>query len=977
MGAAAYPGMAYTETTKGDGVSDHWRDNLAVLARERPALYEQVVGGKAQPVGTLRKTASGAVTLVISDADGSLIPAHDLEDPWRGAVAHLATVAEDFRGVAVFIGMGLGYGPLLFLQQRPQAGRLVIVEPCLDMFVTALQACDLRPLITSEKVDFFVGLPVDWNDFKAAVELFASQEDTTILRHGPSFSWRPSIYRQVDAEGYAVLNQLNVSGGTTRRYGERFLRNRLANLSLLRSSYLVDRLQGVLAGVPAVLVASGPSLTEQLPLLREIGGRCLLIAADGALVPLLEAGVVPDVVTSMDLNPRTFEKLAPCIGENHPFDLVSIFKVAPLIPKRFPARRLLFFAEEDAPQQWFNESLGARVFSEPSSVAHLSLAFAKLVGADPVIFVGQDLAYPDAARQHARGVVNARYDLPEDVLEVEGVTGGMVLTDRGLFEIRRRLEDYIRAHPGTYINASSLGARIEGTVAMSLAEAVGRYLGPRVEITARFDQRLAGACLTTRSRPLQQAIQHSLVLAERVEREFAENDLLIRKLLERLGRLGDRRINGPEALPPSVVSLLEKFNGLNRAIEQKLILWQQVAELTFACHLENEWRKREGKRKRQQGYVVWLAHEVERVRFVHEARRQALKQYLPELRRLSEFFEQEEQLLAQLETAPGDATVRSQLVKLYLEKENYLQARGVLAPLLEQRPVDEEHCFLAGAVAVGLLDFDTADRWFEQIPDASPYQEEISRWRRRHALFWLDQMRTNGSDRPRLFATWMERVLRLGRTDEAVMERLEEFWREEYRRIRQELADGKGDLAGRRVQSWSQFGDRRADWHLLRAQVAAGQSLHHEQVVGSIKTAVELAPESADIQAESARLLIEHGAFEEGIQCLQRAVQLDPQTAVLWEEIGDVLLAAGDVEAAVEAYGRCFVALPDRLDVLCRIGEAYRRTGQAEAARAAYEAVLARDAQHLLARRGLQALDGGADARMSPVSFAAPEAPTP
>ena len=89
------------------------------------------------------------------------------------------------------------------------------------------------------------------------------------------------------------------------------------------------RLKDAYKGYPALVVSAGPSLRKNKHLIQlDPVGRCVIIAVQTTLKPLLEIGVEPDFVTALDYHDictRFFEKLpadadhrAGCRGRRRP-----------------------------------------------------------------------------------------------------------------------------------------------------------------------------------------------------------------------------------------------------------------------------------------------------------------------------------------------------------------------------------------------------------------------------------------------------------------------------------------------------------------------------------------------------------------------------------------------------------------------------------------------------------------------------------
>ncbi|MHB9095479.1 MAG: motility associated factor glycosyltransferase family protein, partial [Eubacteriales bacterium] len=120
------------------------------------------------------------------------------------------------------------------------------------------------------------------------------------------------------------------------------------------------------------------------------------------------------------------------------------------------------------------------------SVANVAFGLAKNFGCNPIILVGQDLAYTDN-KSHAQGTAYEYMTIEDyrgrDIIEVEGVDGHPVLTDRVMFAFLRKFEMTIAASRETHtvIDATEGGAKIPGTYIMPLSEAIKKYCQPLID----------------------------------------------------------------------------------------------------------------------------------------------------------------------------------------------------------------------------------------------------------------------------------------------------------------------------------------------------------------------------------------------------------------------------------------------------------------------------------------------------------------
>lgn len=903
-----------------------WQQNCQVLVKCRQELYKRL-----QCSGSDSGTSPEG-----GDQDRVPLFAPDTDD-------HLAAIPSDFQGLLVFVGMGSGHGPQELLRARPGMRMLVVVEPVPEVFLAAMHTIDLRDFLADRRVHLFVGT-LDEKDFEETVGRVASQEDIHVRRHVPSYQWR-SEYQQIDRKVFLILNQCNTAGGTTRKNGEVFFRNRLVNFSSLRNSRQIGVLKDAFRDRPAVLVAAGPSLDRELETLRRLEGHCVLFAVDSAVVPLVSAGIVPDFVTALDYQLPNFEKVAPLCGQEWSFSLIASPKVTPLIPARLGYRQLFWAFEEDPAQQWVKEILGVTDLLPPgTSVAHLSLGAALLMGCDPIVFVGQDLAYTNVQADHAQGTVIMGAGPPADreIFRVPGVHGSVVSTDRLFLQLQKDFEEIIATNPRTYINASATGVRINGTVEMSLAQVAQCYGNGEVAVHALVNQ----VVTASPDFPVQAFVERGRKIGEHCKtllQMVAESRRLGEKIARALVRLRktSRDVGDFASLPGNVQGLMRNFDQINGLLDQLRDPVEHLMEVLYSALRDNDRRQEENSRLREkQGYLDWLSAEINRVGEVNRSRAEACQLCLDLLGSLCGFLEEENRLLerlSEMETVPD----RLRLAKIYAAQGRYRAAEKQVAGVLQHPNVPVEAWLIAGEARAALLDFQGAYAAWEQVNGC---EEQVALSRHDMQRMWVEvaacHARFDGAsgDFPALLSVWLDRVAALwqeGNTHPEVVA----LWHTHRQRADEKVAAGEFDLVRRLVRSWQPLSARvpEIDLDLVDLAMKTGQT---EVALAALDRLYEVRDFPAAKMLAYARLLLDCGRFVEGLARLKEAVVLDPAAALLWEEVGDALVAAGDYTGAISAFEQCYLALPEQLDVLCKMGDCYLAAGQPESSMAAYEAFL-------------------------------------
>ncbi|HWI19763.1 MAG TPA: 6-hydroxymethylpterin diphosphokinase MptE-like protein [Vicinamibacterales bacterium] len=187
-----------------------------------------------------------------------------------------------------------------------------------------------------------------------------------------------------------------------RQNAGRYLRNTLRNIKSIVSSGDVRVLHSAFVGVPAIVVAAGPSLDENLPHIIAHREVAIVVAVDTALRPLLGAGVQPDLVVAVDpseANANHLVDLPPCPATY----LVAEGSLDPEALRHFAGRTFTCRIADHHPWPWLRaEGVDRGLLRAWGSVLTTAFDLALKMGCGPIAFAGADLAYT-RGRPYARG----------------------------------------------------------------------------------------------------------------------------------------------------------------------------------------------------------------------------------------------------------------------------------------------------------------------------------------------------------------------------------------------------------------------------------------------------------------------------------------------------------------------------------------------------------------------------------------------
>ena len=238
---------------------------------------------------------------------------------------------------------------------------------------------------------------------------------------------------------------------------------------------------------PAIIVSAGPSLEKNIDILKDAQEKALIIACDASWTACKQHGVKPDAVATIERGIETYQYYYE--GKSFDEDLVLIAPslIWSQIYEEFPGKTVVVSKNDEGVDGWWQHFFdNVNFINTGMSCSTLAYAAAELAGCNPIILIGQDLAYTDN-RKHSsfthtefEGENNAE---ESDGLLVEDIYGNMIPTDKYYNLFRYWFEDKAHYNPEIQlIDATEGGAKIKGSTILTLREAIDTYCKEKIGI---------------------------------------------------------------------------------------------------------------------------------------------------------------------------------------------------------------------------------------------------------------------------------------------------------------------------------------------------------------------------------------------------------------------------------------------------------------------------------------------------------------
>ncbi|EHD8283912.1 motility associated factor glycosyltransferase family protein [Campylobacter upsaliensis] len=379
--------------------------------------------------------------------------------------------------VLFFYGIGNGFLYKALLQNQIYK-KIIVFEKDLELIFLAFNLSNFSEDLASGRL--IIVLNKDMNPIKA-LQLFTSNVFALLYRS--YFLELCCDYYEKQKKDILTINRLN--------------KNAIIELSLKNGNDPGDALQGIdqfIQHLPkmlthpsidslmqkrqnkadtAIIVATGPSLNKQLPLLKKYAKRASIFCLDASYAILAKENIKPDYVLSLerveatskffDNDFKEFDKdvLFILLALTHPKTLNFIEKnhrEYMLAPKMLPLAQELKFKEFGFLNGW--------------SVAHMAYSIAWALGHKNIILIGQDLAYAKDGTTHSknypRGLDTAKREISTlEQTELKAYGGKGKVKSTKIWSIFKDFYEqliYLSRNSCKTYNATEGGARIEGAI---------------------------------------------------------------------------------------------------------------------------------------------------------------------------------------------------------------------------------------------------------------------------------------------------------------------------------------------------------------------------------------------------------------------------------------------------------------------------------------------------------------------------------
>lgn len=383
----------------------------------------------------------------------------------------------------IVFGIGLGYH-LNNLQKKISAGsRVFVFEYSTDYFSYFITNVDFTNVFSDKRFLFIVGDSIESEQMILAyfsLNLYNLALNLRIIRL-PNYNqlYLDNIKKSIQSIKRMILSKVYSFGNSLQDIFNG-VNNNYKNVDACIESFGFDEIEGIYKGYPAIIVASGPSLDKNIKYLNSANDKAVIIACDASLKACEKNKVSIDAVASIERDPEIYDYYYKERKFSEDLVLVGPTLLWPNIYMDFKGKKIMSSKMDDGFEAWWGNQFGhINYMNTGQSSATYAFATAARMGCNPIILIGQDLAYSegkihsDLTHHNEQGLND---DHRHDGIFVESQNGELLRSNLGYRMFKEWYELKILSNPGLkVINATEGGALIKGAENMKLISAIEMY----------------------------------------------------------------------------------------------------------------------------------------------------------------------------------------------------------------------------------------------------------------------------------------------------------------------------------------------------------------------------------------------------------------------------------------------------------------------------------------------------------------------
>ena len=419
------------------------------------------------------------------------IPLESIENPIEEAFYNVqSSIKSNMEKFDFIIIYGLGIGYLLDYVFEKYESKIIVIEPDINVMRVAFEIVDYAKYLESGRV-FMTTSYDDVYNYISQKYLINDKIEIVFLKRYMQFY--PQEIKEFTEKIYETCSLKITDINTIKRNAKNWVYSSINFIKNSGQTYPISLLNDKFENKPALIIGAGPSLKDNIDLIKKYSDRLIIFAVNRALDCLLNNNVIPNfaIFTDSKYVLHTFNtNNTNLINVNYIVDIKSDPAVYNLAKKRcfvyYPNNFDLAVKISEN-----NEYVKLYDIAGTSTISAFNCA--KNLGCKNIILCGVDLAFkgdiPYATDSYKGHIIIEKDKVrtattEKKIIYVDSVTGEKVKTREDYAVFIKQFEKFIKINPQLKIyNITSFGAAIKGAENNNLNEIMSNLEVPFDKLT--------------------------------------------------------------------------------------------------------------------------------------------------------------------------------------------------------------------------------------------------------------------------------------------------------------------------------------------------------------------------------------------------------------------------------------------------------------------------------------------------------------
>lgn len=447
------------------------------------------------------------------------------------------------KNVVIMFGLGNGYIVREILKKMKPDDTMILYMPSVSALQETLDQVDISDIISDARV-----VTVLEGNHHEEFETFLEQRLHWSLVDATKVICHPE-YDKVFAESYQFFmncvnecfKMIKVGQDTDALLAKKASENTMRNMAFMGGSNLLQEFyRQDFEKDTAIIVSAGPSLDQNIDLLKEVKNKAFILVVDSAINSAIDHGINMDAIISVD--PRKSRKYFQR-EEMKEVPLFCYIESNALNLEDHRGKKIWLHSSTVQNLLYEKMDIDVQEITSGGSVATAAFSTCINLGFKRIVLIGQDLAYKGEIT-HAGGDIKHVIDEELGAQMVEGIDGKPVKSRADWIIYRDWFEREIAIQKDVeVIDATEGGAMIHGAKIMTLSEVIEEYCHSDFNYREHLEN-LSPTFQGEAYQQMQEQVKHFVSELELIKRNAMDAYVIASEIVNTMKSTGNPTVDG-------------------------------------------------------------------------------------------------------------------------------------------------------------------------------------------------------------------------------------------------------------------------------------------------------------------------------------------------------------------------------------------------------------------------------------------------